>query len=186
MKLSILIPSVTDRSHFLESLLARIDAQKNGHNVEVLVELDNRKASIGAKRNTLLQKATGDYTSFIDDDDAISADYLDLVFEGISKEVDCCSLTGMYYENGKPIKPFIHSLGTDRYWEDNIAYYRYPNHLNCIKSSISKQFKFPEEGRLGMHGEDTDWATQIHQAGALKTQHMINGIIYHYYHISDK
>lgn len=176
MKLSLLIPSVIDRSHFLESLLHRIDAQKGDHDVEVLVELDNRQATIGTKRNKLLQKASGDYVAFIDDDDRISHDYIDRVFEGINKGVDCCSLTGIITFDGLHPKPFIHSIQNDRYWEDEIAYYRFPNHLNCIMASIAKQFRFPEKN----HGEDTDFATQMHNAKVLKTEHFIDSTIYFY------
>lgn len=176
MKLSLLIPSVTDRSHFLESLLQRINGQKGNHDVEILVELDNRQATIGSKRNKLLQRATGDYLAFIDDDDRISSDYIDLVFQGMEKGVDCCSLTGIITFDGLNPKPFIHSIKNDRYWEDEHAFYRYPNHLNAIKSSIAKQFHFPEIN----HGEDTSFATQMHQAKVLKTEHFIDSVIYFY------
>ena len=57
-----------------------------------------------------------------------------------------------------------------------IRYERYPNHLNCIKASIAKQFKFPEKN----HGEDTDWATQIHKSGLLKSEYQIDDVIYYY------
>lgn len=63
-----------------------------------------------------------------------------------------------------------------------VTYERYPNHLNCIKSSIAKKFKFPETN----HGEDTDWATQIHKSGLIKTEHYIPEIIYYYDYKSKK
>lgn len=66
---------------------------------------------------------------------------------------------------------FDHSDGTRP-----IKYERYPNHLNCIKSSIAKQFKFPDIS----HGEDTDWATQIFNSCLIKTEHYIDKVLYHY------
>lgn len=182
MKLSLLIPSIAERGHLLERLLRSIDAQKNGYDVETLVLVDSRQRKIGNKRNELLQKASGDYLAFIDDDDRISDDYIQKVFEGIEKCVDCCSLTGIITFDGLKPKPFIHSIQNDRYWEDEWAYMRFPNHLNTIKSSIAKQFYFPETN----HGEDTDFATQMHKSGLLKTEHFIDGVIYYYDYISNK
>lgn len=180
MKLSLLIPTTPDREHFMIVLRREIKEQIERLHlqglVEVLEELDNKEYSIGWKRNRLLERATGEYLAFIDSDDRISTDYISKVMEGIKKGVDCCSLTGQYRENGKYFKPFIHSVEFDRYWEDESFYYRYPNHLNAIKSSIAKQFRFPEIN----HGEDTDFATQIFRSGKLKTEHWIEGHIYFY------
>ena len=61
-------------------------------------------------------------------------------------------------------------------------YERYPNHLNCIKSSIAKQFKFPEIN----FGEDTLWADKVFKSGLIKTEHFIDKVIYHYKYITNK
>lgn len=73
---------------------------------------------------------------------------------------------------------FDHTLGSSK----PIKYERYPNHLNCIKASIAKQFKFPEIN----HGEDTDWATQIFNSGLIKTEHYIDKVLYHYQYKPNK
>lgn len=193
-KLSILIPTTTDRSELLERLLkiisnqidlllhldnSRIYTSSNGK-IEVLMEPDNKEKSVGTKRNILLSRAPGEYIAFIDDDDRISDNYFKLLFEGIEKDVDCCSLKGVITENGKNPLIFEHSIKYKEYLTNSqdkeIRYERYPNHLNCIKSNIAKKFKFPEVN----HGEDTDWATQIFKSGLIKTEHYIDEFIYYY------
>ena len=191
MKLSILIPTIVGREAKLKNLLAmfgkeepaldafpHIDARIEFKelSLEICIAKDDRQISIGEKRNKLLNDAAGDYVAFIDDDDRIRENYISLLMEGIDKGVDCCSLVGEITFDGKNPKPFIHSIKHDRYWEDERAYYRFPNHLNCIKSEIAKQFTFP----LKNFSEDTEWAVKVHESGLIKTEHEINETIYFY------
>lgn len=154
---------------------------------EILVD-DDLNLSIGAKRNRLLDSAEGEYIAFIDDDDTVSDNYVQLLMEGIEKGVDCCSLRGIITEDGQNPLIFEHSLKYKAYRTVtdssvyDVRYERYPNHLNCIKASIAKQFRFPEKN----HSEDTEWATMIHKSGLLKTEHVIPTVIYNYEYVSRK
>lgn len=199
--LSILIPTLIGRRISFDRLIDQIDNQiglqlevDNDYSyygfyndddnflwhVEVRCYPDDGENKIGTKRNHLLNKANGKYIAFIDDDDRISDNYFKLLFEGIEKGVDCCSLKGIITENGSNPLVFEHSIKYKEYKtnEDSnpIRYERYPNHLNVIKASIAKQFKFPEVN----HGEDTDWATQIFNSGLIRTEHYIDDVIYYY------
>lgn len=169
-------------------LMIALGKQANKDAVEIICE-KSETLSIGRKRNMLLQNASGDYIAFIDDDDEVSPNYVKLLMEGINKGVDCCSLKGMYSVDGRMDGFFEHSLKYSE-WRTNdvedfrkgIKYERYPNHLNCIKSDIAKQFKFPEKN----HGEDFDWSKQLHESGLLRTEHYIEQLIYFYKFISKK
>lgn len=174
IKLSILICHLPGRYGYLRRLYAILERQMV-EGVECLVN-DEMNLSIGAKRNSLLQRAKGKYVGFIDDDDRISEDYISLIMEGINNGADCCSLTGEITVNGIDPKPFIHSIDFDSYFERDGIYYRPPNHLNCIRSDIAKQFAFPEKN----HGEDTDWAMKLCRSGFLKKEHKIEKTIYFY------
>jgi len=189
MKLSILIPSLESRSQSLNNLLMVLDNQKkrlsiSDTEVEILTFIDSGENTIGFKRNKLIERATGEYVCFIDDDDDISFYYLEELLRGIDKQVDCCSLKGVITWDGGSAEIFEHSKKYEAYvtTTNPIKYERYPNHLNCIKSEIAKQFKFPEIN----HGEDTDWATQINNSGLIKDEYYIDKVIYHYNYKTNK
>lgn len=174
MKLSILIPTLPKRAEKLKRLLAILRPQLTD-DVEILTDDREKHISTGEKRNFLLRNANGLYSVFIDDDDLISENYISLLMEGIDKGVDCCSLVGLI-DIGNEKRTFIHSLKYNSYHEKYGIYYRYPNHLNCIKTSISKQILFPHK----TISEDTDFATRLHESKLLKTEHTINETIYFY------
>lgn len=208
MKLSILIPSTPDRKTYMELLFNQFSEQLGesefdhetgldfdlmrftypAKEVEVIIYEDNYENSIGYKRNKLLQAATGEYVAFIDSDDRISDHYFKNVLEGINNNVDCCSLKGIITEDGKNPLLFEHSIKYRIYRTitdsrpGEVHYERYPNHLNCIRASIAKQFIFPEKN----HGEDTDFATAVYQSGLIKTEQYIDEVIYYYDYRSRK
>lgn len=182
MKLSVLICTLPSRKDLFKSLWDNLFSQITDE-VE-LISWDTESATIGAKRNALLGWARGEYVAFVDDDDSVSENYISLLMEGINKGVDCCSLKGIYSIDGLMDGIFEHSLkyGSWRTTENGIKYERYPNHLNAIKSSIAKQFKFPETN----WAEDHNWSKQLHESGLLKTEHYIEQPIYFYKYISKK
>lgn len=178
MKLSILICTLPSRKELFKSLWDSLFSQITTE-VELL-SWDTESASIGAKRNALLGWAKGEYVAFVDDDDDVSENYISLLMEGINKGVDCCSLKGIYTVDGDIDGIFEHSLKYKEWKttgnDNGVKYERYPNHLNCIKASIAKQFKFPEKN----HGEDYDWSKKLHDSGLLKIEHYIEQPIYFY------
>lgn len=181
--LSILIPSLESRKIMCDLLHKELVSQKT-EDIEILVYVDKGEKTIGEKRNKLLEWAKGEYLCFFDDDDLPSKNYIKNILEGIKKDVDCCSLRGIITFNGENPECFEHSIKYKEYKtvDCDIRYQRYPNHLNCIKSSIAKQFKFPEIN----HGEDSDWAAQVYRSGLIKTEHYITDVIYHYKFITNK
>lgn len=187
-KLSILIPSLESRAELFLKLYDEFMRQcgdRYGTEVQILSKADDGEMRIGAKRNYLLEKADGEYVCFFDDDDTPSRDYIDTVLEGIKTGKDCLSLRGVITWDGDNPEVFEHSIRYPAYVTNHTGfpkYERYPNHLNVIKSSIAKQFKFPEIN----HGEDTDWASQIKNAGLIKTEHYIDKVIYHYKYVTSK
>jgi FkbM family methyltransferase len=183
IKLSLLIPTIKRHDKYLAYLLPELKRQATPYGVEILID-DSEEDSIGEKRNRLLDKAQGKYLAFFDADDTPYDNYIDLIMQGIEKDVDCCSLKGRYSVDGIFDGIFEHSIKYKK-WETvqgEIRYLRFPNHLNTIRSSIAKQFKFPEKN----HGEDFDWSTLVHESGLIKTEHYIEQIIYHYKYLTDK
>ena len=187
IKLSILIPTIDKRSKMLVALMKELTGQifkANCYPFEIEVLTNKEDLTIGEKRNKLLEEAQGKYVCFVDDDDEVSKDYVNLLIEGINKDVDCCSLKGIITFDNETPEIFEHSIKYKEYktTDNDIMYERYPNHLNCIKSSIAKQFKFPAID----FGEDTLWATQIFNSGLINTEHYIDKVLYHYKYDTNK
>lgn len=180
MTLSILIPTIKQRSGLLHILLQELYRQIGAMPIEVLVH--QGEGTTGEKRNELLTQAKGEYVCFIDDDDAVSSKYIDTILTALATKPDCLSLIGEMTTNGKDAKRFIHSLKYDRYFEQDGVYYRPPNHLNVIRTDIAKQFTFPNR----TYGEDTAWAMAISKAKALTTEVEVTEILYYYQYKSNK
>ena len=83
---SILIAGIPERYHTVQPLLySLLEKQSVARmkDVELLYLLDNRRRSVGAKRNDLLRAARGEYLSFIDDDDSVAGDYIRKIHDAI-------------------------------------------------------------------------------------------------------
>lgn len=77
--LSILIPSIPERMGQLRQTIERyqsyIDKYANTEFVQIVSVVDNKKVSIGEKRNALVKLAAGDYWVMSDDDDSLTESY---------------------------------------------------------------------------------------------------------------
>jgi glycosyltransferase involved in cell wall biosynthesis len=186
-KLSILIPTVPGREQFFDRIVKHVSSQTVDyylkHGVDIEIRSDKTTdISIGAKRNLLLQESRGEYICFIDDDDRIADDYIELVMAGIATNPDCCSLNGIITTDSKDPKPFKHSIDYDSMYERDGVYYRPPNHLNTVRSSIAKQMTFPDWQR----SEDSNYCFQLRDSGLLKVEYKVEQTLYFYDYVSDK
>ena len=85
--LSILIATVPTRTEtFLPRILAELNRQCHGKDVEVLYLGDFFNMTVGKKRNHLLSISSGLYTTFVDDDDMISENYVDRILTEVNKK----------------------------------------------------------------------------------------------------
>lgn len=182
--LSILIPTIKKRKLVFNRLMTELVRQIGDLPIEIIHTDEEPPVTIGTKRNKLLSLAKGKYVCFFDDDDYPTEDYIPTIFEGIIKDVDCVYLRGVMTTNGKNPEIFEHSIKYNLYKTtgNEIKYERFPNHLNTIRASIAKQFKFPESN----WGEDTQWATLVFQSGLIKTEHYSDKILYQYLYNSKK
>lgn len=186
IKLSILICTLSDRYVFLERLLTCLNKQKT-EEVEILVNCDNREKTIGKKRNELIERSSGDYISFIDDDDLVSDTYISLVLNAIKTNPDVLGLHLLMTQNGSHEERTYHSLKYTHWWDEpdpdrpgKRRYFRNPNHLNPVKRGHAVKVKFPELN----HGEDHDYSKNLFQY--LKTEEYIEEPIYFYLYRSNK
>ncbi len=178
---SILIPTLVERRpQFIQlftKILRQIEAQNLENRIEIIFFSDNREADVGFKRNQLLSAAKGKYTCFVDDDDDLDEEYIQLIYNKLLDDCDCVKLVGIYHHIDRDKRTFIHSIAYKGYFEKNQIYYRPPNHLNPIKREIALKVKFDDQSS---YGEDTDWAMKICKAGLIKTESQIEKPYYFY------
>ena len=189
-KLSILINTIDTRQHFIYRMLDVLKPQLTD-DVEVLINntphVNNGGPSIGVKRQQLLEEASGDYISYVDDDDKISENYISLILDAIKTEPDVVGIHLLHYDHGNHTGMTYHSLKY-KAWENlkhpeipNMSLYlRYPNHLNPVKREHALKVGFIDSN----HGEDSDYSHRLQEY--LKTEEYIEEPIYTYLFVSDK
>lgn len=189
MKLAILIPYTPDRQPLFDRLVKELDRQRAGYDCIIISNLTKHSKdggpTTGQKRNELLDAAReqgASHVAFIDVDDLVSPRYVEAVMPGVIGDYDCCELWGQYYENGKQMNPFHHSIIHDHWWQDSKFYYRNPNHLNVIKLELLKDIRFQDK----TIGEDGHFSIDIQKAGLLKREYPIKEILYYYFAGSKK
>lgn len=173
--LSILICSVTKRvKGFLPRLLDALEPQLTD-NVEVIIAVDNKKRTVGEKRNDLLNQSQGRYVVFIDDDDMITSDYVSSITNGIKEGTDVVVFGAKRYVNESFDKDVKYGIQFRKDSEDQNYYYRIPNHLMCFKRDLAIQVAYPYTN----FGEDAEWAKNIFYK--IKTQNDVGKVLYYYY-----
>lgn len=171
---SILICTINERKHLLSTLLQELNKQK-ADDVEILVNIDNGQKSIGRKRNELLLQARGKYISFIDDDDKVSEDYIQLILEAAKLNPDCVGIEGLITFSLKNItRKFVHSIRYDKWFTKDNIYCRCPNHLSPVKRELALKVMFPEKN----FGEDKEYSLKLFPL--LRSEVYILSPIYYY------
>jgi glycosyltransferase involved in cell wall biosynthesis len=182
IKLTILVATIPNRlRYFYPRLMTQlIEQTKSRGDVEILSLFDNKKRSIGAKRQALLNLCQGEYVVFIDDDDRISDDYVDEILKALytNPECDCVVFDNLTrIDGGVPILckygvefeyGYVDDSDHSRGWRGK------PAHTMVYKSSIAKKHHYTDMGS----GEDVDWVKRA--CLDIKTQIRINKTLYFY------
>ena len=177
--ISVLICTLPKRHEQFSTLLDDIQNHKNNSSLKIQILFDSRPdITIGKKRNDLLNRATGKYVAFIDDDDKITPNYFKVIEEAqLSGDYDTIKLNGRYYVNNIFQKSFHHSIEHDKWYDDEYGYYRPPNHLNPIKSLIARQIMFADIS----HAEDRDFSMRLKEKELIKSEFIHDKVQYLYY-----
>ena len=192
MLLSILICSHKSRKQLCYQMMESLSRQilNGGYlmKAEILFEINTAVMSRGFDRNKLLERATGEYCCFVDDDDVVSLKYVDNIIAAIKAHKDCDVfgikgiVTSLATNEVKRFELSIHneqifSLPSDEH--ENDCFRRYINHLNPIKTEIAKKIRFP----LEMLNEDNGYTNRLisfESTNPLK-EIMIPETLYYYY-----
>ena len=182
--LSILVPAITERMDKLKVLLERLELQATNLPIEVLSFVDNRRRSIGLKRDALLLAARGKYVVFVDDDDWVADDYASKIYFATEGDPDVVTFDSESTLNGE--EPFIVSMSLENKVNEQAYKFggkwqnikRPPWHVCAWRREISQHHRFPDIN----YGEDWKWVEKFIQYADSEVH--IDAVL-HYYRYDD-
>ncbi len=174
MILSVLIASIPSRTKLFCELYSKL-MEQSAPGVEVISRMDRKEMSIGAKRQLLLQSATGDYICYIDDDDNISPYYIQEILKATQTNPDCigfkidCMISNQYKS---AIASMKYKQWADK--QDGYDYVRSIYHKTPVKREIALKAGFSDL----RYAEDHEYAMKLQPY--LKTEVFIDKVMYYY------
>lgn len=181
---SILVPTLGERRPLFERLMALLlaQAEQHGERVRVIGWFNNGSPSLPKIRQAMVKAVTTDYLCFFDDDDLPSPFYVDQVLTALDQKPDYVGFQVQCYSNGRPIAVAYHSLEHRRWRNLPGRFERDISHINPIRSVLARQADFSLTRSGG--AEDRAWADQLRRSRTVRTQVVIDRILYHYLQVT--
>lgn len=174
MKLSILILSVPSRLPSLPRLLHALHLQASGLPVEVLCLFDNKRRTVGEKRNDLLRISRGEYFAFVDDDDWVADDYVGSILKAIDdSKPDCVVFDALMTTNNRNHRLIRFGVHLQRR-SNHARIAGKPTHICVWRRSLADGVWFPRKNLK----EDEDWSDAMWHR--VRHEHRINKTLYFY------
>jgi hypothetical protein len=188
--LSILTPSIPSRVCDLNAwreyensyhggcvdLMDKMETQIGDLPVEHLILCDNRRRSIGAKRQALVDIARGEYIAFVDDDDDVSDDYVARLLTACETGADVITFRQRAIYNGLESEVVFRVNQQDEPFNPGGITKRGPWHVCAWKRSAVAGCQFLEVN----YGEDLPWCLQARQR--IKNGVHIDSVLHTYRH----
>ena len=166
--LSILTASIPERSGQRAILTEQLAQQIGDLPVEHLSFIDNRKRSIGAKRDALLRIARGTFIAYVDDDDTVSPDYVEALVAAIkiaiktpmeNKQVDVITFEQFARVDDAQAKIVFRLRQQNQPFVPNTEVQRAAWHVCAWRRSVAILSHFPESN----YGEDWAFAEPLNR-----------------------
>lgn len=164
-------------ARLLRGLMPQVDAA--GGRARVVAFWDNGEIDLATKRQALVEACTTEYLCFVDDDDTVSDDYVPAILAALETRPDFVGLQMMVYRDGSPLKVAELSLRYDSWHETEERYCRDITHENPMRTEIVRTVDFRH--KAPGDPEDAPWAAKLRASGLLKTEVMIDRVLYHYW-----
>ena len=187
--LSILIPTIPERVEKFTELYNELMKQKTEfdtfHNtigeVEILVNSGKRflsgGLSIGKKREALVSQAEGKYLCFLDDDESVSPNYLEILMRLCYTDNDVCTFRAIVkMQNFWALLDMSLEHKFNDQLHPNSTVRRPPWHVCPVKSEFAKMFPFKDINAA----EDFEWMERV--LSCCKSEIHTNKIIFQYNH----
>lgn len=176
--LSVLVSGVPSRlaSGPPAPLSALLDQAGRFDDVEVLYLVDNKRRSVGEKRNALLSIARGAYVSYVDDDDVPSGDYVSKLREATATGADVIVFPVRVTLNGQSegvVEPSVREPVQEQYKPGSITKRR-PIQIACWRRALVTDIRFPDV----QWGEDHAWGDLA--SARVRSEHRVDSVLYHY------
>ena len=175
-KLTILILSLANRLDTLSKLYKSLQKQIINHSVQIIYLGDNKSMSVGEKRNAAMKLVNGRYFCFIDDDDGVSPDYVQQIFNQMDGDPEVITFNYIKTTNGNDerLHKYFYQNTRAIYLAPNREYYKVlPNHL-CVWRKDVVTVDFPNKSLK----EDHEWAELMD--GKYDKVHNIDKVLYYY------
>jgi len=181
IKLSILVATIPNRiNNYYQMMMNNLIEQVKAYDdVELISFFDNKKRTIGRKRNDMVKLAQGEYIVFIDDDDRVSPEYVKEIMTALyeNPNTDCVVFDVLSSTNGGI--PVYSKYGIEYNFgyvqiDNRLEWRSLPTHIMVYKSEICKKYGFGDVASV----EDTDFIIKAFRE--IKEQTRINKILYFY------
>lgn len=157
-------------------LQSKLAAQIQDFPVEHLTLCDNKKRSIGGKRQALVDIARGEYIAFVDDDDDVSDDYVANILKGIETGADVITFRQRAIYNGLESEVIFGINNQDEPFNPGGVTLRAPWHVCAWKREKVADCLFSESN----YGEDIVWCVQ--SRARIRTAHHVDKVLHTYRH----
>lgn len=142
--------------------------------VEVIACHNNGERPLGDIRQALLMAATGEYVSFLDDDDTIPGYFVEAMIPALEKGPDVVGFWMEYHEGGVHAANSYHSLRYEPHDEGSVLY-RDLTHQMPVRTVLAQQGDFRDAWP-----EDNAWRNKVRPL--LKTEVYLDRCMYYYRH----
>lgn len=177
MTLSILTPGVPSRINQIAALSSELEKQIGSADVEHLVLIDNKKRTVGEKRDALLRAARGHYVAFVDDDDWISPDYIFELLKAGGSKPDVITFQQIATVNGASGMVEFKLGSENEALKIGGVTKRNAWHVCAWRRTLAILSSFPSSN----YGEDWQFAARLCSIPGLREVH-IPKILHHYRH----
>lgn len=175
--LSILTPAVPSRFNQVAELHQNIAAQIGYLQVEHLIFVDNKKRTVGEKRDALLRASRGKYVAFVDDDDTVSDGYVSEILKAAESNPDVITFNQLAEVNeSRSIVEFRLGNPNETFNPEGMTR-RNAWHVCAWRRSLAIQSQFPASN----YGEDWAFAAPLCSSQGLREVH-IDKILHTYRH----
>ncbi|MHA2084460.1 MAG: glycosyltransferase [Candidatus Thorarchaeota archaeon] len=151
------------------------------NDIELLAVLDNRRRTVGVKRQNLLDMAQGEYVVYLDDDDDVADDYVESIMGVLDNQqtdladVIVFQVQYTHLATGQKILCIYDKAFKDRGVGNDGVWRGPPCHIHAIRSDLAKSVRWvPEDSTV----EDFLWSNGV--AAKINKQVKIDRPLYFY------